>query len=152
MTIPRTVLNTFCLLNLVRKIANRQVKNPYPCVATCFYTLFNIRLPYLSINYYYRLLLLNVSSSPLYPEHQSCVAWGQEGRCGTRPHRSISARQVFKYLRGGHVTAQIYIADKLHHCLFSAFHNFNRKIRSNERSEEEPYPFMLVRKLNKKLT
>lgn len=136
MTVPRAVVNTFCLLNIVGKIANRRVKNPYLCVATCFYTFLHVRLPYLSIEYYYRLLLLNVSSSLLYPVHQSCVAWGQEGRCGTRLHRSISTLQVFKYLRGGHVTAQIYIADKLHDCLFSAFHNFNRKIRSNERGEE----------------
>lgn len=136
MTIPRAVVNAFCLLNVVGKTVNRQVKNPYPCVATCFHTFLNITLLYLSIKYYYRLLLLNVSSSPLYPVHQNYVDWGQEGRCGTRLHRSISTLQVFKYLREGHVTAQIYIADKLHDCLFSAFHNFNRKIRSNERREE----------------
>lgn len=136
MTITRAALNTSCLLNVLGKTANRQAKNPHPCVATCFYTFFSRRFPYLSIEYHNRLLLLNVSSSPLYPAHQSCVAWGQEGRCGTRLHRSISTLQVFKYLREGHVTAQIYIADKLHDCLFSALHNFNRKIRSNERGEE----------------
>lgn len=62
----------------------------------------------------------------------------QEGRCGTRLHRSISTLQVFKYLREGRVTAQIYIADKLHDCLLSAFHNFNTKLGQRKWGKNNP--------------
>ena len=67
MTILRDVVNAFGLLNVVWKIdSHRQAKNPYTCVATCFYTFSNITLPYLSIKYYYEPLLLSISSSLLY--------------------------------------------------------------------------------------
>lgn len=92
MTILRDVMNTFGLLKVIGKIDSyRQVKNPYTCVATCCNTplLFHqILLSAAFVEYFQQPIVHSAS--------WSCMAWGQEGRCGTRLHRSISTLQVFE--------------------------------------------------------
>lgn len=71
MTILRAAVNAFGLLKAIGKVDSyRQLKNPYTCVVTWFYTFLSVMLPYLSIKYCNRLLLLNISSSLSYTVHQ----------------------------------------------------------------------------------